>query len=59
MNTNATIKDVARLAGVSTATVSLVVNQKEGVKPETRERVLAGSSSTANPIRSASSSPTL
>lgn len=41
MNTNATIKDVARLAGVSTATVSLVVNQKEGVKPETRERVLA------------------
>ena len=35
-----TIKDVARVAGVSPQTVSNVVNQRPFVRPETRERVL-------------------
>lgn len=37
----ATIKDVARLAGVSAGTVSNVLNRPSYVKSETRERVLA------------------
>ena len=36
-----TIKDVAVLAGVSTATVSSVVTGRRGVSPELRERVMA------------------
>lgn len=35
-----TIRDIAHLAGVSTATVSRVMNQKPEVDPATRERVL-------------------
>jgi LacI family transcriptional regulator len=35
-----TIRDIARLAGVSTATVSRVLNQKPDVDPETREHVM-------------------
>ncbi len=35
-----TILDIARMAGVSTATVSRVLNQKPDVDPSTRERVL-------------------
>lgn len=35
----ATIKDVAESAGVSTATVSRVINQTAWVEPVTRERV--------------------
>lgn len=35
-----TIHDVARLAGVSTATVSRVINSPEAVRPVTREKVL-------------------
>ena len=36
----ASMKDVARLANVSTATVSHVINQTRNVNPETREKVL-------------------
>ena len=35
-----TIKDVARMAGVSVATASYVVNETRNVRPETRHRVL-------------------
>src|SRR5215469_18784299 len=41
MAVRATIRDIARLAGVSTATVSRVVNQRPDVDPATRERVRA------------------
>ncbi len=34
-----TIYDIAKLAGVSYATVSRVINNREGVKPETRKKV--------------------
>jgi len=37
----ATIKDVATKAGVSVATVSYVLNDSRGTRPETRERVQA------------------
>jgi len=36
----ATIKDIAKMAGVSTATVSRIINGKGEAKPETIERVL-------------------
>lgn len=39
--TEATIRDVAGLAGVSTSTVSRVLNERDGVAPQTRERVRA------------------
>jgi len=35
-----TIKDIARIAKVSPATVSLVINDRPGVSPETRDRLL-------------------
>src|SRR5215204_1542384 len=36
---NVTIKDVARLSGVSSMTVSRVINESQKVRPETRRRV--------------------
>jgi DNA-binding LacI/PurR family transcriptional regulator len=36
-----TIADVARRAGVSLAAVSFAVNDRPGVAPETRARILA------------------
>ena len=36
-----TIKDIARLAGVSVTTVSRALNDAPGINPETRDRVLA------------------
>ncbi len=40
MRERLTIQDIAHLAGVSTATVSRVLNQKPDVDPLTRERIL-------------------
>jgi beta-glucosidase len=40
MSDKLTIRDIARLAGVSTATVSRVLNQKPDVDPDTRVRIL-------------------
>lgn len=37
----ATIKDVAKLAGVSICTVSRALADKNNIKPQTRERVLS------------------
>ena len=36
-----TIYDIARVAGVSASTVSRVVNNKPGIKEETRKQILA------------------
>ena len=36
----ASIKDVAKAAGVSTATVSRVLSNNAPIRPETRERVM-------------------
>jgi DNA-binding LacI/PurR family transcriptional regulator len=35
------IKDIAKLAGVSVSTVSRVLNQQDNVKADKRERILA------------------
>ena len=35
------VRDVARAAGVSTQTVSRVINEQPNIRPETRDRVLA------------------
>jgi LacI family transcriptional regulator len=40
INKRPTIKQVAKVAGVSTQTVSRVINERPDVAPETRERVL-------------------
>lgn len=39
-NSRITIADVAKLANVSTATVSRIINNKDTVSPQTRERVI-------------------
>lgn len=49
----ATIRDVARMAGVSISTVSLALNDADRVRPETRERVWAAARAAgyaANPV---------
>jgi len=40
MNSNATIKDIARKVGVSYSTVSRAINGKKGVRQEIREKIL-------------------
>ena len=40
-STHVTINDVARAAGVSKGLVSLALNDRRGVAPETRDRILA------------------
>lgn len=40
MTKKLTIRDIARLAGISTATVSRTLNHKPDVDPETRERIM-------------------
>ena len=40
MGRKVTIEDVARQSNASSATVSLVLRQKPGISPETRQRVL-------------------
>jgi LacI family transcriptional regulator len=40
MATNPTIPEIARIAGVSTATVDRVLNRRPGVNPETERKVL-------------------
>ena len=35
-----TLREIAKLAGVSRSTVSRVINNQPGVRPQTRERVL-------------------
>ena len=41
MKQNLTITDIAEMAGVSKTTVSFVLNEKPGVSPETRQKVLS------------------
>lgn len=41
MKKNLTINDIAKLAGVSKTTVSFILNGKEGISEETREKVLS------------------
>lgn len=41
MNSRVTLQDVAREAGVSPATVDRVLNNRDGVRPRTRETVLS------------------
>ena len=51
------IKEVARLAGVSTATVSRALSNPDKVRDQTREKVLAAVAKTAQaPQRSQSTS---
>ncbi len=47
------ISDIARQSGVSTATVSLALNNKSGVSPETRLRVLKVAEELEYPIKPA------
>ena len=44
MNTRVTLLDVAREAGVSSATVDRVLNNRDGVRPKTRDAVLSTAS---------------
>lgn len=56
VRTTANLADVARLAGVSTATASKALNGKDQVRAETRERVFAAAQSlnfTPNPFAKA------
>ena len=46
-----TIHDIARQSGVSIATVSLALNNRPGVAPETRARVLEAASQVGYPLK--------
>lgn len=49
-----TLKDVASAAGVSPATVSLVLNNRSGISQETRETVIAAAMRLNYPLRTSS-----
>ncbi len=51
MSTNTTLRDVARLAGVSLGTASQALNNRANVLPETRARVLGAASSLGYSVR--------
>lgn len=54
MKTKVTLHDVARQSGVSLATVSLALNNRPGVSPETRARIFAVATELGYPIKGAS-----
>jgi LacI family transcriptional regulator len=53
MRTKVKISDIARVSGVSVSSVSLVLNNKPGVSPETRKRVREVASELGYPIKPA------
>ncbi len=53
MRTKVKISDIARVSGVSVSSVSLVLNDKPGVSPETRKRVREAAAELGYPIKPA------
>ena len=53
MTEKVTISDIAQQSGVSNSTVSLVLNYRDGISRETRERVLATAKALGYPLKPA------